>query len=241
MDKYALYAQRLGDTTLVLAQRYCQLVGWAPTLEEEIALANIGLDYLGQGTAWLDLAARREGKGRTADDLAYFRDEREYTNYLLAELENGDFAQTTLRGYFFSLYFTALYQALEKSADEDFRAIAAKSLKEVDYHARHEHEWLIRFAHGTAESRQRLENAWQFLWPYTEELFETLEDGLPDMAAIRGEWRKGIEALAKACELAIPEQVYFQRGGTEGRHTEKLGLLLAEMQSLRRAHPGASW
>ncbi|MDO5090411.1 MAG: 1,2-phenylacetyl-CoA epoxidase subunit PaaC [Cardiobacteriaceae bacterium] len=241
MDTNALYAQRLGDTTLVLAQRYCQLVGWAPTLEEEIALANIGLDYLGQTTAWLDLAARREGKGRSADDLAYFRDERDFTNYLLAELDNGDFAQTILRGYFFSSYFLALYQALAASGDEDFCAIAGKSLKEVEYHALHEREWLLRFAHGTGESRARLEKAWDYLWPYTEELFEALGDGLPDMADIRKTWRATIDALAQECGLTIPENTYFQSGGTQGRHTEKLGLLLAEMQSLRRAHPGASW
>lgn len=241
MDKEALYAKRLGDTTLVLAQRYCELVGWAPALEEEVALANIGLDYLGQATAWLNLAGKLEGKGRTADDLAYFRNEREFTNYLLAELENGDFAQVILRGYLFSIYFRAVYQALAESASADFRAIAEKSGKEVDYHARHEREWLLRLAHGTSESRRRLEAAWQYLWPYTDELFEALDSGLPDMALIREQWSAAIAALAQECELTIPDTVYFHHGGTRGQHTEKLGFLLAEMQSLRRAYPEAKW
>lgn len=237
----ALYALRLGDTTLVLAQRYCELVGKAPTLEEEIALANIGLDYLGQATAWLELAAAREGKGRSADDLAYLRGEREFGNYLLAELENGDFAHIMLRGYLFSAYFRHLYAELSASADTGIQAIALKAGKEVDYHARHEREWLLRLAHGTAESRSRLEKAWQRLWPYTEELFEPLADGLPDMSNLRGAWQADIATLAHDCDMAIPQIAYYHHGGTRGQHTEKLGFLLAEMQSLRRAFPDARW
>lgn len=236
------HALRLGDTTLVLAQRYCELVGKAPTLEEEIALANIGLDYLGQATAWLDLAAQAQGQGKSADDLAYFRDEREFTNYLLAELENGDFARTILRGYLFSVYFKHLYQALAHSDDDNIAAIAQKSVKEVDYHLRHEREWLLRLAHGTAESAKRLNAAWQALWPYTQELFDQGDEApLTDIDALRSAWQADIAELAQDCGLAIPEGGYFHHGGIHGKHTEKLGLLLAEMQSLRRAHPQASW
>lgn len=241
MDNQAAYALRLGDTTLVLAQRYCELVGKAPTLEEEIALANMGLDYLGQATAWLELAGAREGKGRSADDLAYFRHEREFGNYLLAELENGDFAQIMLRGYFFSAYLNLIYHALAESSDADMQAIALKAGKEVDYHARHECEWLVRLAHGTDESRARLQKAWQRLWPYTEELFEPLGEGLPDMDALKKAWLAEIKTVAQACDMDIPQVAYFHHGGTRGQHTEKLGFLLAEMQSLRRAFPEARW
>lgn len=237
------YTLRLGDTTLVLAQRYCELVGKAPTLEEEIALANIGLDYLGQANAWLELAARYQGEGKSADDLAYFRNEREFTNYLLAELENGDFAHLTLRGYCLSSYLHLIYQALAHNGDADMTAIALKSVKEVEYHLRHQREWLLRLAHGTDESRARLGKAWQQLWPYTRELFDALpaDSKLPDMAAIDKAWSAGMAELAQACDMALPEVKYFHHGGIRGEHTEKLGFLLAEMQSLRRAYPQASW
>lgn len=240
MNALSDYTLRLGDTTLVLAQRYCELVGKAPSLEEEIALANIGLDYLGQATAWLGLAAQHQGGGKTADDLAYFRNEREFTNHLLAELENGDFAHLTLRGYFLGSYLHLVYQALSASADSDIAAIALKSVKEVEYHRRHQREWLLRLAHGTDESRARLGKAWQQLWPYTRELFDALpeDSGLIELEA---NWQADMHALAQACDMSLPEVKYFHHGGIRGEHTEKLGYLLAEMQSLRRAYPEAAW
>ncbi|PIE44413.1 MAG: phenylacetate-CoA oxygenase subunit PaaI, partial [Gammaproteobacteria bacterium] len=166
------YALRMGDTAMVVSQRLCEQVGTAPMLEEEIAIANIGLDMLGQATAWLELAAKFSGEDKTADDLAYLRNERHYTNYLLAELENGDFAQIILRGYLLSAFLLDLYQAMLTSNVEEFVAIAQKSVKEVKYHCQHQADWVERLGLGTEESQRRLSKALEHIWPYTKELFE---------------------------------------------------------------------
>lgn len=249
-DKLYQYALRLGDTATVISQRYCELVGTAPTLEEEIALANMGLDLLGQATAWLDVAAAWSGTyGCTADQLAYWRDEREYSNYLLAELDNGDFAQIILRGYCLSHFLHLLYREMLNSPVGEFSAIAQKAIKEVDYHTQHQGLWLERLGNGTEESHRRLDNALAYIWPYTQELFvqddveQTLtEAGLvPDKAKLQAEWLSDVTSALNNAQLNIPECEYFQQGGIHGVHTEQLGYLLAEMQSLTRAHPSASW
>lgn len=243
------YALRMGDTATVLSHRYCEQVGTAPILEEEIAQANIGLDIIGQATAWLELAAELGGKGRSADDLAYLRGEREYTNYLIAELENGDFAQIVLRGYLTSSFLLALYQLMQASQSPEVVAIAQKAVKEVRYHVQHQGDWLERLGHGTEESRRRLLNALDYLWAYTQEMFDqddlekTLTDAglVPDKQLVYENWLALIKKDFERADLTIPECEYFQSGGTQGVHTEKLGYLLAEMQSVVRAHPGAKW
>lgn len=243
------YALRLGDTALVLAQRHCEWVGHAPTIEEELALANIGLDTLGQAMAWLEVAADNDEQKRDADTLAYFRNEREYTNYLLAELEKGDFAVTTLRGFFVSTYLKYLYQDMQDSSVDTFKAIAIKSSKEVQYHYIHQRAWLVRLGNGTDESHQRLQAALDDLWAYTNELFEedeTIKSAqelgiIKSMATIKQQWRKDVLALINEASLTMPQDKYHHSGGTKGLHTETLGLLLAEMQSLRREFPDAKW
>ena len=243
------YALRLGDTTLILAQRHCEWVGHAPTIEEELALANIGLDTLGQAMAWLDVAAENDEQKRDADRLAYFRNEREYTNYLLAELDKGDFAVTTLRGFFISTYFKYLYQDMQNSSVDAFRDIAIKSSKEVQYHYIHQRAWLVRLGNGTDESHQRLQSALNDIWAYTNELFEedeTIQAAqelgiIESMATIKSKWRTDVLALIDEAGLAMPQDTYHHSGGTQGLHTETLGILLAEMQSLRREFPDAKW
>ncbi|WP_367109558.1 1,2-phenylacetyl-CoA epoxidase subunit PaaC [uncultured Psychrobacter sp.] len=243
------YALRLGDTTLILAQRHCEWVGHAPTIEEELALANIGLDTLGQAMAWLEVAAEHDEEKRDADRLAYFRNEREYTNYLLAELDKGDFAVTTLRGFFISTYFKYLYQEMQNSSVEAFKDIAIKSSKEVQYHYIHQRAWLVRLGNGTEESHRRLQDALNDLWAYTNELFEedeTIQSAeelgiISSMSAIKSKWREDALALIEEAGLTLPQDTYHHSGGTQGLHTETLGLMLAEMQSLRRQFPDAKW
>lgn len=243
------YAQRMGDTLLVLAQRHCEWVGKAHDLEEEVALANIGLDLLGQATAWLELASSLDEEGRSPDDLAYLRNEREYRNYLIAELENGDFAKTILRGYFVSVWLSLLYQGLSESGDDAMRAIATKANKEVAYHIEHQEMWIERLGHGTEESAKRMQRALEAVWPYTQELFDVddVEQALaaegiaPDKAALYAQWQQQMQQTLSEAGLNIPEQRYYQRGGLSGQHTETLGYLLAEMQSLKRAFPNVAW
>lgn len=250
-NKKALYRYvlRLGDTANVLSQRYCELVGTAPTLEEEIAIANIGLDMIGQTTAWFELAGNWGEARKTADELAFLRDERQYTNYLLAEQENGDFAQVTLRGYLISSFLHILYRELAKSSVLELVAISQKALKEVIYHRQHQKDWLLRLGLGTKESNQRLQNALDELWAYTQEMFlkDEVEETLtktkqvPDKALLQQEWEKDMTQLFTRIGVKIPQTEHFYSGGTKGLHTEQLGHLLAEMQWLYRAHPGATW
>ncbi len=243
------YALRMGDTAMVLSQRLCEQVGTSPMLEEEIAIANIGLDMLGQATAWLELAAKLSGEDKTADDLAYLRNERQYTNYLLAELENGDFARIILRGYLLSVFLLDLYEAMQASNVDAFVAIAQKSVKEVKYHRQHQADWVERLGLGTEESKRRLNNALEYIWPYTEELFEqdeveqalTQAGSVPDKAVLQKAWLDKVTTKLQQVGLAIPQSDYHYDGGIHGTHTETLGYLLAEMQAVVREHPGAKW
>lgn len=242
------YALRMGDSLVILAQRFCELVGASPTLEEDIALTNIGLDTLGQGTTWLAHAATWQGEDKTADELAYWRTDREYTNYLLTELENGDFARVILRSYFFSSFLRLLYAEMKHSSEPAIVAIAEKSSKEVEYHHQHLADWVTRLGLGTEESHRRLADALTFLWPYTQEMFDQdeLEHTLtqagivPDKALLREKWLTGITASLQQVNLT-PEGEYFHRGGTTGVHTEALGYLLTEMQTVTRQYPGGVW
>ena len=245
----AEYLLRLADDRLVLGHRLSEWCGHAPILEEDIALTNVALDLVGHATALLTLAARREGQGRTEDDLAFLRDAREFRNVHLVELPRGDFAFTIVRQFLFDAYGLHVYGALQRSADAELAAIAAKAHKEVRYHVRHSGEWMLRLGDGTAESHGRMQAALDELWHFTDELWATdaldaelLAAGIaPDMAALQGPWREQVAEVIAAATLTLPADRSPMRGGRRGIHTEHLGHMLAEMQSVARAHPGATW
>jgi len=243
------YLLRLGDDRLVLGHRLSEWCGHAPILEEDIALANIALDLIGQATLFLGLASKIEGKGRDADALAYLREAIEYRNALLVELPKGDFAVTIVRQLFFSVFAMLQAEALQGSSNSDLAGIAAKGLKESRYHVRHSADWVMKLGGGTDESHMRTQRAVDDLWRYTGELF--LADDVDRDAARSGAgvdpstletgWQTTVREVLASAGLTIPDTSYMQRGGREGRHTEHLGHMLAEMQILQRSHPGASW
>jgi ring-1,2-phenylacetyl-CoA epoxidase subunit PaaC len=243
------YTLGLADDALVLAQRLGEWVSRAPELEEDIALANIGLDLLGQARALLSYAGAVEGRGRDEDDLAYLREEREFRNCLLVEQPNGDFAETIVRQLLFAAYQLGLYRTLTGSTDPTLAAVAAKAVKEVAYHLDHAAGWTVRLGDGTDESHARMQRALRRLWPYASELFEV--DEVPgrlvaagvaaDPAELRAEWDRTIGAVLGPATLTRPELPPHPGGGRRGLHSEHLGYLLAELQYLHRVHPGASW
>jgi ring-1,2-phenylacetyl-CoA epoxidase subunit PaaC len=243
------YLLRLADDRLVLGHRLSEWCGHAPILEEDIALANVALDLVGQATHLLDLAAAREGRDRTADDLAYFRDAREFLNVQLVELPKGDFAFTIVRQFLFDVYDVLVLEALAGSADGELAAIAAKAHKEARYHLRHSAQWMLRLGDGTEESHRRAQDALDELWRFTAELFlpDELDERLhatgvaPDLAALGERWEREVARIVSAATLRLPEDRSVARGGRRGLHTEYLGHMLAEMQSVARAHPGAKW
>jgi ring-1,2-phenylacetyl-CoA epoxidase subunit PaaC len=246
----ATYALRLGDDALVLAQR---LGGWitrAPQLEEDVALANIALDLLGQARTLLTYAGEVEDAGRTEDDLAYLREERDFVNVQIVERPNGDFGVSIARQLVFSTWQLALYQRLADSRDETLAGVAGKAVKEVAYHRDHATQWVLRLGDGTDESHRRMQAGLATVWPYVAELFQTddLEQGLVrdgvavDSSALRPEWADYVGRVLEEATLDEPEGVpTIPGGGRRGLHTEDFGYLLAEMQHLHRSHPGASW
>jgi ring-1,2-phenylacetyl-CoA epoxidase subunit PaaC len=242
------YALRLGDDALVLSHRLSEWLTRAPDLEEEVALANIALDLLGQ--ARFLLTAAGQSSGRDEDDLAYRRTEREYRNALITELPNGDFAHTAIRLLFFSTYQCVLYKALEHSADAELAAFAGKAVHEVGYHRQYAAGWAVRLGDGTEESHDRASAAVAELWPYTAELFaaDELVEGLvaegiaPDPCVLQARWSELVSAVLADATLGVaPSAAWRPTGGRAGLHTEALGYLLAEMQSVHRAYPGATW
>ena len=243
------YLLRLGDDRLILGHRLSEWCGHGPILEEDIALANIALDLIGEATLCLKLAGEVEGAGRGEDALAFLRDATDFRNALLVELPRGDFALTIVRQLFFSVYSLLQMEALAKSANAELAGVAAKAVKESRYHVRHSATWLVTLGDGTDESRQRAQRAVNELWRYTGELF--LADAIDQQAAAAGigvdpstlaeQWRKQIDEVLERATLTTPEVKYMQRGGRDGRHTEHLGHLLSEMQIVARSHPGASW
>ncbi|ATG74592.1 phenylacetate-CoA oxygenase subunit PaaI [Zobellella denitrificans] len=248
-DALFTYLLRLGDSQLVLSHRLSQWCGHAPELELDIALANIGLDILGQARTLLTMAGELEGQGRDEDRLAFFRDEREFCNLLLCEQPNGDFARTLMRQWWLDNYHQLLFSALTQSGYAPLAAFAAKSLKEVNYHLRFSSGWIQRLGLGTEESHQRTQAALDELWRFTGELFATDEVEatlvaagiLPGLDELAGQWRARIEAGCRQAELTLPAQAPYRQGGRQGLHTEHLGYLLAEMQSLPRSLPNVSW
>jgi ring-1,2-phenylacetyl-CoA epoxidase subunit PaaC len=243
------YTLRLGDASIVLAQRLCDWTGKGPFLEEDLALTNIALDIFGRGKHLLEYAGRVEGKGRTEDELAFFRNDREFTNYLICELPNGDYAKTMVRQALVDAFDFLYYSELVKSKDETLAGIAAKSIKEITYHKRHSFSWIRRFGLGTEESHARAQAALTELWRFSGEFFETTaeEDSLVkegiavDINALFPKWEKEIKALFVESNLQIPENAFMQTGGRKGVHTEHLAFLLAEMQALPRMYPDAKW
>ena len=241
---------RLGDDALVLAQRLSEWCSHGPELEEDIALSNIALDLLGQSRAFLTLAGERENKGRDEDALAFFRTDREYTNALLVELPNGHFGDTIVRQMLFDQFALLRYEALAvQSVEPEAAAIAAKAIKEVRYHAAHSAQWVIRLGDGTEESHEKVQASLNVLWPYTQELFEddTVSEAchaagvLPLNESYQSKWKERVVNILNEATLTCPETSALLTGGREGKHTEHLSYLLAEMQVLQRTYPGATW
>jgi ring-1,2-phenylacetyl-CoA epoxidase subunit PaaC len=248
-DAAAVYTMRLADDCLVLSHRLAQWSSYAPTLEDDVALTNIALDLLGQARALYARTAELDGTGRSEDDYAFLRDEREFVNCLLVEQENGDFATTIVRQLLCSTYQLAQWHALTSSADAQVAAIAAKALKETTYHRDHATDWTLRLGDGTDESHQRMEAALAALWPFTHELFESdavtreiVKSGVaPDPERLRLEWNAYVNRVLDEATLTRPKGTWEPTGGRGGLHTECFGYMLAEMQHLHRSHPGLTW
>ncbi|SER99123.1 1,2-phenylacetyl-CoA epoxidase subunit PaaC [Corynebacterium cystitidis] len=246
-EKTAEYAAMLGDDALMLAQRLSWWVSRAPEMEEDIALANIALDLIGHtrflysyaGTAW----------DKSEDDLAYFRDEEEFRSAAITEQENGDFGQTIARQLLISYYMFGLYTGLEQSTDQTLAAIAAKAVKELEYHVDHANQWMLRLGQGTEESHRRVSDGLRYMWPYVDELFEDLpihnelaDEGIAVLpSSLRAEFDTRIEAVLDAAGVAKPEVPQSVSAQRTGRYSEHRGFILAEMQSLARQHPGVTW
>jgi ring-1,2-phenylacetyl-CoA epoxidase subunit PaaC len=242
-----LLVLRRADDALVLGHRLSEWTGHAPTLEEELALANIALDLIGQARALYALAGDIEGAGHDEDAFAYLRDARQYRNLLLVEQPNGDFAQTIVRHVLYSVFIDHWWRQTMRSTDGRLAAIAAKAAKESAYHLRHSAEWLIRLGDGTQESHVRAEAALELLWPYTGEMFEPDDPSLVeagvciDAARLREPWNAAVEDILGQATLQQPKDHWMQTGGRTGRHSEHLGHMLTELQYLQRSHPGAGW
>ncbi len=243
------YLLQLADTSLVLGQRLGELLGHAPTIEEDLGLANISLDLIGQARLLLTHAAEMEGRGRTEDQLAFLRTESEFRNLVLAEQPNGDFAQTIVRQVLIDAYQLELYERLQHSSDARLAAIAAKSLGETRYHFRYSSGWLLRLGDGTEDSHRRAQQALDQHWPYTREMFDEGEQdrGLlrlgiaPPLAEVEAAWSARVDAVMGEATLSRPAAVPYRWFGRRGAHSEHLGYMLADMQYLQRTYPGAEW
>ena len=244
-----LYTLRRADDALILGYRLSEWCGHAPILEEDMALANMGLDLLGQARELYSYAADVEGKGNDEDKFAYLRDVRQYRNLLLLEQPNGDFAQTMVRQFFYSAFADPYWRAMMKSGDATLAAIAAKSEKESAYHLRHSSEWIVRLGDGTAESHARAQAAIDHLWAFTGEMFKVdaseralIDAGISvDPASLRPQWLNTVSGIVSEATLDLPGNDWMQQGGRDGRHSEHLGHLLSELQSMQRAFPGVAW
>jgi ring-1,2-phenylacetyl-CoA epoxidase subunit PaaC len=244
-----LYALRRADDALILGHRLSEWCGHAPMMEEDMALANMGLDLLGQARELYSYAADVEGNGNDEDKFAYLRDVRQYRNLLLLEQPNGDFARTMARQFFYAAFADPYWRAMMNSRDATLAAIAAKSEKESAYHVRHSSEWMVRLGDGTDESHRRAQTAVDDLWAYTGEMFEAddSERGLIDAgiavdpAMLRTQWLETVSSVLREATLTLPRSDWMQQGGRSGRHSEHLGHLLSELQSMQRTFPGATW
>ena len=243
------YIISIGDNALILGQRLGEWCGHGPALETDMAMTNISLDLFGMVRSYYQYAAEVEGKGRTEDDIAFLRFERDYKNVQLVEQPNGNFADTITRQFFFDAWHLLFLEELAKSNDTQLAAIAAKSIKEVKYHLRFSSQWVLRLGDGTDESHEKMQNAVDNLWMYTEELvtptnleleMATKSIGV-DVSQLKTTYFEQLESTLHEATLIIPQNVWMQQGGKSGIHTEYLGHLLSEMQYLQRAYPGATW
>lgn len=243
------YILLIADNSLILGQRMGELCGHGPSLETDIACTNIALDLLGQVRSYYQYAAKIAGDGRTEDDIAMLRKEREYVNVLLAEQPNTDFAYTMGRHFLFDVYHLMFLEKLSKSKDLHLAAIAEKAIKEVRYHERFSSDWIKRLGDGTEESKQRMQAAIDDLWVYTNELFEQtdsekemISEGIGvDTAKLKEAYYEQVNDVLTEAQLQIPESKYFHKGGKQGIHTEHMGYILAELQYMQRTYPGVEW
>jgi ring-1,2-phenylacetyl-CoA epoxidase subunit PaaC len=248
MSSLFTYTLRIADSSLILGQRMSEWCSNGPTLEEDIAMSNISLDMFGQANGFYQYAAQLDGT-KSADELAFRRNEREFFNHQLVEQENGNFGTTMVRNFLHDVFNFLFYTELSKSKDETLSALASKSLKEVKYHLRHSSNWLIRLGDGTGESNTIVQDALEELWMYTGELFEMdnldaelLNSGIAvDNSALKSEWDRMVNKTLVKAKLTRPEDAYMATGGKKGIHTEYLGFILSEMQFLQRAYPDAKW
>ena len=245
IEKYIL---RIADTTLILSQRLSEWCSKGPSLEEDIALSNISLDLLGQANGLLEYVSKLNGE-ISPDEYAFKRDEREFYNFQICEIENGHFGDTIMRQFLIDIYFKLYYQDLEKSKDETLSALATKSLKEVSYHLRHSSNWVIRLGDGTQESKDKIQKSLNNIWKYTGEFFEMDEldkKMLKEKIGVNNknlkkDWDKLVDETLIKAKLKRPEDGYMMTGSKKGIHTEMLGKILSEMQYLPRAYPDAKW
>lgn len=243
------YVLRIGDDALILGHRLSEWCGHGPILEEDIALTNISLDLIGQATSLLEYAGKLEDKGRSADDLAFLRFDKDYRNLLLVEQPNGDFGMSIMRQFLFDAYQVPLFEALSNSKDPHLSAIAEKSLKESKYHLKHSSEWVIRLGDGTEESKERIQTSLDELWRYTGELFweddvdQSLkaEGIIPEASELKTRWNKIVEDVLNEATLEIPQTEWQFDGGRRGLHSEHLGYILTELQFMQRAYPYMEW
>jgi ring-1,2-phenylacetyl-CoA epoxidase subunit PaaC len=248
-SEYYTYLLRLADDSLILGQRLSEWCGHGPILEEDIALSNIALDYIGQATNLYKVISEFDSLQRDEDSIALTRPEAEYTNMLLLELPNGDYATTIARLYYYTSFYLLFLERLKLSSDPFLSGFSEKSIKEVKYHVQHASDWMIRLGDGTAESNERMQQAANELWSYLGELFK--DDELDhsasangwgvERAALQSHWMDRLKALFTEANLELPTERWHHSGGRQGRHTEHMGFLLAEMQYLQRAFPGAKW
>ncbi len=248
-DALLEYVTRLGDNALILSQRMIEAVTLYPELEEELANANFALDYIGQARLFYSLAARLEGKDREEDDFAFLRDGHEYRNVLLLEQPNGHFGDMMAREFLFESFYLLQLEALVESSEPGVAEIAARAVKEIRYHLRHVSQWVVRLGDGTQDSHARMQQAINDHWQFTGELFfaDDVDDAFekthagPNLELIREQWHINVAAVLDEATLSKPDDEWMASGGKQGRHSEHLGFLLAEMQHLQRSHPGATW
>lgn len=243
------YLLRLADNAAILGHKLSEWCGHGPELEEDIAIINTALDLLGQARSFYKYAGEVEGKGRTEDNLAFLRIEREYKNALITELPNGHYGNTIARQYLFDQFNYLLFTELEKSSDETVAAIAAKAIKEIRYHLRRSIEWTLRLGDGTEESHTKIQEAFDDIWAYTGDLFVQDESDAaiiaagigPDLKVIKPIWREKVKAVLAEATLTIPEDGWMHSGSKQGRHTEHMGHILSELQYMQRTYPGCEW
>jgi ring-1,2-phenylacetyl-CoA epoxidase subunit PaaC len=250
-SKTALYRYilRLGDNAAILGHKLGEWCGHGPELEEDIAIINTSLDLLGHARSLYSYAAEVEGAGRSEDDIAFLRQEREYINALICETPNGHYGDTIARQFLFDHFNLLLFTELEKSSDETIAGIAAKAIKEIRYHVRRSTEWTLRLGDGTEESHNKIQQSFNDIWKYTGDLFVQdesddliIEAGIgPDLNSLLPTWKENVKAGLVQATLSMPEDEWMQQGSKEGRHTENMGHLLSELQYMQRTYPGCEW